>query len=406
MLARIAPFSLTPELDAGWLLAPTDLAEFGAQYWETEPYHLAGRDPAYYAPFFQVADLDALLQYARFSPTDVRVLREQQDFGTERYLDTEGNLNVNQLFRAFGQGYTLVVNGVDRFWHPAATLRQSLERTLSHGVTPNLYLSPGGPPGLAPHYDTHDVFVLQIAGEKRWSLHTPVVPTPLLASFQPVLDPETLSPPAHEVTLRAGDLLYVPRGWIHHAQTETFSLHATIGVYPTQWCDLLTAMVHTAAARDIRLRQALPPGFLDWPDRSAALAGGLRAMGEVLQETASLDEALASLEDQFIRRSPPPARGHFADLTQLDQLNPTTLVCRREDLRCRLLVTPAGVKLQFPGNTVAGPPKYRDAFAFIAAAEGAFSAADLPPALDLGRRVSVVKRLIRGGLLRLFGESG
>ena len=59
----------------------------------------------------------------------------------------------------------------------------------------NAYLTPAGAAGLAPHHDTHDVFVLQVAGAKHWTVRAPVVDTPLprhvsdhdAAAGQPVL---------------------------------------------------------------------------------------------------------------------------------------------------------------------------------------------------------------------------
>jgi ribosomal protein L16 Arg81 hydroxylase len=44
----------------------------------------------------------------------------------------------------------------------------ALESNLGHAVHANAYVTPGDCPGFAPHNDTHDVFVLQIAGNNRW----------------------------------------------------------------------------------------------------------------------------------------------------------------------------------------------------------------------------------------------
>jgi len=56
-----------------------------------------------------------------------------------------------------------------------------------------------------------------------------------------------------EFTLQAGDVLYLPRGWIHDARTfSTDSLHVTVGVQvpplsppPISW-DWAKAMVATS----------------------------------------------------------------------------------------------------------------------------------------------------------------
>ena len=38
----------------------------------------------------------------------------------------------------------------------------------------NAYITPESARGFEPHYDVHDVFVLQVSGEKHWSVHAPV----------------------------------------------------------------------------------------------------------------------------------------------------------------------------------------------------------------------------------------
>lgn len=90
-----------------------------------------------------------------------------------------------------------------------------------------------GCPGLSAHYDDHCVLVLQLAGAKAWLLQPPQQhPAALLPlTYCPRLQLRPLAGPATEkqakeqetqdgvvrLVLRAGDLLYVPRGWGHQA---------------------------------------------------------------------------------------------------------------------------------------------------------------------------------------------
>ena len=43
----------------------------------------------------------------------------------------------------------------------------------------NAYVTPPQNQGFSAHYDVHDVFVLQIDGEKQWRIHSPVLMSPL-----------------------------------------------------------------------------------------------------------------------------------------------------------------------------------------------------------------------------------
>ncbi len=136
---------------------------------------------------------------------------------------------------------------------------------LSHQSVANMYLTPKNEKALLPHYDTHDVYVLQIHGKKHWTIYDAPQETPLLNSQQPIFKREQLSNPK-EITLKAGDLMYMPRGLPHEAYTtDESSLHITIGVYPPQWVDLLTKSIQQMAYSNPQLRKALPVGYLN-PD--------------------------------------------------------------------------------------------------------------------------------------------
>jgi uncharacterized cupin superfamily protein len=69
--------------------------------------------------------------------------------------------------------------------------------------------------GFKEHADPHDVLVLQIDGQKTWTLRCP-------------------SNKTSTVVLRAGDLLYIPRAWPHQAAPSMCgSSHLSIGIeYP------------------------------------------------------------------------------------------------------------------------------------------------------------------------------
>ena len=60
-----------------------------------------------------------------------------------------------------------------------STSARRLRTELGHPVQINAYITPPQNQGFAPHYDVHDVFVLQVAGRKQWTIHAPVVTDPL-----------------------------------------------------------------------------------------------------------------------------------------------------------------------------------------------------------------------------------
>ena len=130
----------------------------------------------------------------------------------------------------------MVLQGLHRVWPPIIALCQQLAAELGHPVQANAYVTPPQNQGFSNHYDVHDVFVLQIEGEKRWQIHAPVLEAPL--RDQPwndrraAVERRAQEPPLIEAVLRPGDCLYLPRGFLHAATAlGGVSTHLTIGVH-------------------------------------------------------------------------------------------------------------------------------------------------------------------------------
>ena len=79
--------------------------------------------------------------------------------------------------------------------------------------------------------------------------------------------------PYLDVTLGPGDLLYLPRGWIHQAVTtpgDEYSLHLTVSsMMQWSWCDFLEQVLPLAQrnvteGEGLEFREGLPIGFLDY----------------------------------------------------------------------------------------------------------------------------------------------
>ena len=137
--------------------------------------------------------------------------------------------------RRYADGATLVLQGLHRIWPPLIDFARRLGAELRQPLQVNAYLTPAGNKGFATHYDTHDVFVLQVDGTKRWRIHEPVLPDPLERQAWGGRKDEVTAtadgPPALDVVLAPGDALYLPRGWLHSAEAQgERSLHLTIGV--------------------------------------------------------------------------------------------------------------------------------------------------------------------------------
>jgi ribosomal protein L16 Arg81 hydroxylase len=390
------------QFDLSWLIEPFQADDFFRNYWEKSPLYIPSRSPRFYSDLFSTRRLERTLAFSKPKPPDIRVVAKQQELLASKYVTDEDGLNLAQLYKAYDEGHTVIINGLERFCETVACLCREVQDRLCHKVIANTYLSPAGSKGLHAHYDTHDVFVLQIEGAKVWQLYGAAVESPLLGSFQPVIPEETLGEPQQTLRLEAGDLLYMPRGHVHQAATtDASSLHMTLGIYPTQWVDLLQSALTAVSLRDARFRKALPVGYLDQTSVGEDVRDYFGQLLQAFTQEVSGREAFELLVDRFMRQSTPVPDDQFGDIDRARSLTPDTMVTKRLGMKCRLMRHGDVIRLQFPGNTVKAPASYLEAMQYVADAPGSFAVRSLPDNLDDDRKIALVKRLIRSGLIRI-----
>jgi len=134
----------------------------------------------------------------------------------------------------------------------------------------NAYLTPAGTQGFAPHWDDIDAFVLQLEGQKRWKLYSSVDSTHVLPRYSSKdFDLSELGDVTFDQVLQPGDLLYLPRGVIHEAQSlpDEDSLHITISANQRRNIyefiqSLLPLATEAVSQVNIKMRRTLHPDFL------------------------------------------------------------------------------------------------------------------------------------------------
>ena len=278
-------------------------------------------------------------------------------------------------------------------WEPLAVFCRELEAEVGHPIQANAYYTPRGSQGLPVHHDTHDVFSLQVAGEKRWLVYEPALPLPLKEQRY---SSELGEPgrPVHDVTLAPGDVLYLPRGWLHEAATsDSDSLHITVGVSVYTWLDAFRAALD-ACAGDLDFRRGVPPGGGEPPAELLERLDARLDPGEVTRRQ----------RDRFVRTRRPIRDGQLTELRALDDITPRTELRRRATVIADLAARDGRIGLSFEGKHVVFPPHARAEVEFVAAATGPFRARDLPGELDDEGRLVLVRRLVREGFLRVSGS--
>jgi hypothetical protein len=119
------------------------------------------------------------------------------------------------------EGYTIFIRHAERHDARLAELAQAFEEAFLGAVNIHVFATPAGAPGFSWHYDAEDVFIIQTAGEKEYSLRKNTVnPWPLEETLPDDMQYEREQMPLLRVLLQAGDLLYIPCGWWHKAEAR------------------------------------------------------------------------------------------------------------------------------------------------------------------------------------------
>jgi hypothetical protein len=301
-----------------------------------------------------------------------------------------GSAQVERVASHFERGATIVLQALQLQHQPLADFCRELECELGHPVQANAYYTPASAQGFKVHHDTHDVLCLQVQGEKRWLVYPPVLELPLKSQKY---SPELGEPgePVMDVTMRAGETLYLPRGWLHQAMTsDVASLHLTVGIDVTTWRDAIRAAVDEAAREDVVFRKGV--------DADGAAPDGLF---EELAARLSPVAVARRRRRAFVESRRPIRNDAFAQLRALDDLDSETELERRRSVIADLDVDETEAQLSFEGRTLHLPARVGPELEYLLRLDEPFTAADLPGRLNEESRLVLVRRLVREGLLRI-----
>ncbi|HET6949891.1 MAG TPA: cupin domain-containing protein [Acidimicrobiales bacterium] len=365
-----------------------------------------------------LGDVDRALTGGGLRRPAFRVVRDGEVLPPSSYTRTartgaarvDDLIDPGRVLDLFAHGATIVLQGLQRWWPPAATFCRDLEIALGHAVQANAYLTPPGAAGLAPHHDTHDVFVLQVAGTKHWVVRAPVVDAPL-PSHTSDHEAAAAQPLLFDTDLEPGDTLYLPRGFVHAAAAqEGLSLHLTIGILVSTVHDVLRELV-AVAGDDPAFRRSLPPG---WPFDDARATEAVRAaVADLVGWLAGLDPAAVAgrLRDRFVANRTPLLDGQLLEIAGLGAISDDTRVQRRAgsigDLALGRAGPPAGpgqpatprLVLTLGDRRVVMPAALEPAVRLLTDG-GTHRVGDLGDLLDGPSRLVLARRLVREGAVR------
>ena len=202
------------------LLGGLSPAQFMKRHWQKQPLLVRQALPGVQPPI----DRAGLAALAASDEVESRLVAQQPG---DRWTLRQGP--IPKLPAWSKPQWTLLVQGLDLHVDAAHDLLGRF-RFVPEARLDDLmlsYASEGG--GVGPHFDSYDVFLIQVSGRRHWRIGRlgvstsgalrEDVPLKVLADFEPEQD----------FVLEPGDMLYLPPGWAHDGVAEGECMTCSIG---------------------------------------------------------------------------------------------------------------------------------------------------------------------------------
>ncbi|MGD9507706.1 MAG: cupin domain-containing protein [Geminicoccaceae bacterium] len=293
------------------IVAPLGAEKFKRDYLGQKPLHLQGSAEK----FHSVMNWDVLNRLLEATPlwtsqTMLLILDRETIPAPSYCVSTPGREGIGvmrpdpeKVQQFLARGATMVLNFIDQFTPELRAFSRALGRELGGTVQANLYLSSKRKQGFNAHFDFHDVFAMHVMGEKTWSVFQGrcewPIKHPMFEGWSREQHDQIKGELWRDVTLRPGDLLYLPRGQYHYALADDGPcVHLAWGVTYPIGMDVVSYAFERTAAETLG-RQNLPH------DRDA-LRARLRELGQLISGILADPKALDDMQGFVSRFSSVP----------------------------------------------------------------------------------------------------
>ena len=164
-------------------------------------------------------------------------------------LDVSGNIyrpNVDKVQKLVSKGASIILNDIEKYNSGLLKIATELQKLTNGRCQGNLYFSMASHKAFGPHFDMHDVFAIHFEGEKIWNIYENIEKTPINHGiFNLSLEERTRRAGnlVEQVTLKPGDLLYIPRGQFHDAlASKNGAIHIAFGLTYFKPIDLMSSL--------------------------------------------------------------------------------------------------------------------------------------------------------------------
>lgn len=389
----------------GMLISPIDTKDFFENFWERQPLIVNRDDPGFYRHLLSIEAIDSVLTSLNLRHPVIRLAQLEETPKAEDYTLRDGRIDVLAVSKFFSKGATIVLDQMQRRLPTLAALSGDMEAEFGGPFQTNIYLTPPNGGGFKVHYDTHDVFVLQISGSKEWEIYDSPIELPMPGQNHETAGVEPGSV-TQRFTLNAGDMVYIPRGYYHKARASSdASLHITLGAMLRTWSELIIEAVSELSLRDVAFRRSLPTGFGTGQFDHPATEETFQNLVAKLSAEASFLKTADSLQSDFLQSRDSRLSGQLLQIVALQNLSPDSVVIAR-DGRIQILEEDEERIVIKHLNTTVEFPSHVGASLKCLLSGNALRVVDIEGNLDTPGKLTLARRLIEEGLLMALDHHG
>lgn len=207
----------------------------------------------------------------------------------EEYIDVgirRRRVRKERLYSMVAAGATIVVNRIELVSPQVRQICMDVGKFIGAQTTANAYACMGEDAATNPHWDTHDVFVVQFGGRKHWRIYEPTVPLPISSQTSNDKKEHLPETPVLDEILSAGDILYVPRGWWHRVVPVKGrdTLHLAVGIHTPLILDYFVWASASILPQYLNMRYSL----LGQDQDSARVDAALAVLADALRDPLTL----------------------------------------------------------------------------------------------------------------------
>ena len=164
-------------------------------------------------------------------------------------IDITGSNNrpdVDKVQRLVSKGASIILNDIEKYNINLLKISDELQKLTQGRCQGNLYFSMASHKAFGPHFDLHDVFAFHFEGEKVWNIYENIEDSPINHPVFNISSEERINRAGKlvdQVTLKPGDLLYIPRGQYHDAlASKNGAIHVAFGLTYFKPIDLMSSL--------------------------------------------------------------------------------------------------------------------------------------------------------------------